>query len=101
MQCNTGGLFWLPFEYKGRDGELAFEGGTGSQRGCDPERRPVKCEKIDDREIGYLNGSGEYGVLYSGNGVSFFLGLTQGKADRALTTDQLADAALAVATVFS
>ncbi|GAA4713357.1 hypothetical protein [Phytohabitans rumicis] len=100
--CDTGGLFWLPFEYQGRDGELGFEGGTGmTERGCDPERKPAKCQEIEGGEIGHLNNSEEYGVLYSRDGVFFFLGLSRGQGEPTLTTDQLADAARVVATVFS
>lgn len=101
-QCGTGGLFWLPFQYRGHEAELGFEGGTGmTQQGCDPERRPVRCQEIDGGEIGHLDSPEEYGVLFERDGLYFFLGLEPTAADPDFTTDQLADAAEAVATVFS
>lgn len=105
--CARGGFFFLPFVYEGMNWQLGFEGGTGiNERGCEPDRQPVKCQEIDDGEIGHLNSPNEYGVLYSRNGLLFFLGLqfTEEGAlpdSKPFSTAQLADTAQAMATIFS
>lgn len=107
MDCAAGGLFWIPFSYQGANWQVGFEGGTGmTGEGCDPARQPVKCQKIDGGEIGHMDSPAEYGALYSRDGVFFFLGLQTGDdtplpAQKPLTTDELASAAEAVATIFS
>jgi hypothetical protein len=99
--CGSGGLFWLSFTYRGEDRELGFEGGSGSaDRGCDPGRRPVRCEQVDGGEVGHLANEGEYGVLLRRDrgGVVFFLGISGGGTDQPLSTDQLSAAAQRIAT---
>jgi hypothetical protein len=104
--CAGGGLFWIPFAHEGADWQLGFEGGTGmDDPGCDPSRQPVECQKIDGGEIGHLNSPDEYGVLYGRQGVFFFLGLSAADDQplpdsKPFTTDQLAETAQAIATIF-
>jgi hypothetical protein len=99
--CGSSGLFWLTFTYGGEDRELGFEGGSGfTDRGCDPERRPVRCEQFAGGEVGHLARGDEYGVLLRRDrgGVFFFLGISDGGTDQPLSTDQLSAAAQRIAT---
>jgi hypothetical protein len=98
-ECDTGGIVWLTFSYRGQQGRLGFEGGTGfDDRGCAPDRKPVRCEQIDGGEVGHLSDNGEYGVLLSRSGVYFFLGLMDARPGKQpLTTDELSKAAQKVA----
>jgi hypothetical protein len=93
--CAGGGIVWLSFSYQGQHGRLGFEGGVGfDDRGCAPDRKPVRCEQIDGGEVGHLRGDAEYGVLLSRAGVYFFLGLMDTRPGKQpLTTDELSTAA--------
>jgi hypothetical protein len=99
--CAGGGLFRLTFDHpSGKSQTLGFEGGEQAAGGqpCDSSRGVAKCEDRGAYRIGHYRNRDDYGVLYGGPGLFFFVGLEDG-INPPLTTDQLAMFAEEVARV--
>lgn len=100
-QCADGGLIWVTFSAEGRTHTLGFEGGSQAQGGepCDTARAVARCEEDGPYTIGHYENADDYGVLLGSPATFFFVGLSEGGADPALTTDQLAAVAKEIARV--